>query len=413
MVATRVFWFFVTMQGVRAGSGGRGGGGSGARCGDGFGAQCHAHEDETSVLQVRAAARPAQTSSGGPSFYETPLNLEGGSLLSVNVYSDAFNTQDQRLTLQLDTGSAGMSVPAQCVQDNVKVIQKGIFDQWNNKCDFVSSKIWVMDFDQQPLAVEDFRFFRCNRTQSVLCDGSLMGRNSGIVGGMPGYMGTRKDGLTLASALAKEFGANYGHGVKAWRTGSDVEWSGSELSASLLIGDPYDNMVWRDDVGSWPGPLNNSWRGALTPGLSVTLHNSDGSEFARHEGPAFIDTGAPELQFVDADLFNDQSRSVKCPFPSWAVQKTNRHCVWDATAKFTFEGSDGTQLEWSVDLPDPAQSKERFSTAIVCLDRTSPTGCSWTPNNDPSVYHPGNGIFFGVQMVYWDAAKERVGIAPL
>eukprot|EP00449_Zooxanthella_nutricula_P021430 CAMPEP_0198551628 /NCGR_PEP_ID=MMETSP1462-20131121/77065_1 /TAXON_ID=1333877 /ORGANISM="Brandtodinium nutriculum, Strain RCC3387" /LENGTH=47 /DNA_ID= /DNA_START= /DNA_END= /DNA_ORIENTATION= len=47
MVATRVFWFFVTMQGVRAGSGGRGGGGSGARCGDGFGAQCHAHEDET------------------------------------------------------------------------------------------------------------------------------------------------------------------------------------------------------------------------------------------------------------------------------------------------------------------------------------------------------------------------------
>eukprot|EP00449_Zooxanthella_nutricula_P024118 CAMPEP_0198542504 /NCGR_PEP_ID=MMETSP1462-20131121/57787_1 /TAXON_ID=1333877 /ORGANISM="Brandtodinium nutriculum, Strain RCC3387" /LENGTH=171 /DNA_ID=CAMNT_0044272733 /DNA_START=92 /DNA_END=603 /DNA_ORIENTATION=- len=149
----------------------------------------------------------------GQSFYETPLNMQGDSLFSLNVYSDAFNTDDKRLTLLLDTGSADMSVPAQCVQDSVYVIQTDTTDQWNNKCDFVSSKVWVMDFEDKAHAVEDYKFFRCDLGEHVDCFAPLIGSNRGIVGGMPGYLGRRTDGLTLMSALAKEFGANYGHGV--------------------------------------------------------------------------------------------------------------------------------------------------------------------------------------------------------
>lgn len=133
-----------------------------------------------------------------------------------------------------------MSVPAHCVQDNVYVIESTT-DQWGNTCDFVSSKVWVMDFNNEAHAVEDYKFFSCSFDEQLDCFTPLMGKNRGIVGGWPGYLSRRTDGLTLVSALAKEFGANYGHGIKAWRTGNDVEWS--QLAASLLIGDPYDNMV--------------------------------------------------------------------------------------------------------------------------------------------------------------------------
>jgi len=342
--------------------------------------------------------------------YETPLDLQVDSHFLINVYSDAFKTDDQRLSLLLDTGSADMSVPAHCVQDNVEVVEAGAPDVWSNSCDLVKAKVWVLDFDGEPHAVEEYKFYRCSMGQGLPCAAPLIGKHSGIVGAQPGYIGRGGD-LSLVSALAMEFGANYGHGIKAWRTGDDVQWS--QLAASLLIGDPYDDMIWRDDAGSTPN--SNSWNGKAVPGLSVTLYNSDWSPFAWHEGPANIDTGAPELQFVDEDLFNDGGRVAPCPCPGtpcpWAHGQANRHCVWDATAGFTFTGSDGTQLEWYVDLLEVSDPEHRSSEAIVCRD-ASDSSCKFA-HWDPSFYHPGNSIFFNVQMVYYDAAMERVGIAPL
>lgn len=344
------------------------------------------------------------------SSYETPLDLQRDSFFYINVYSDAFKTDDQRLTLFLDTGSADMSVPAHCVQDDVEVVQAGVKDVWGNTCDFVKAKVWVLDFDDKPHAVDEYSFYSCYMAEDHPCDQPLSDRHSGIVGGKPGYMRHQKS-LTLVSALAMAFGANYGHGIKAWRTGDDVQWS--QLAASLFIGDPYDNMIWRDDASSKNSNFG-SWNGKACPGLSLTLYNPDGSPFAWHEGPAYIDTGAPELQFVDEDLFNDESRTVPCP-AGWAMGEADRHCVWDATVDFTFTGSDGTQLQWSVDLQEVSNPVQRFSEGIVCRG-TSQSGCwfaAYPAPDPPNLYHPGNSIWFNVQMVYWDAAMERVGIAPL
>uniref|UniRef100_A0A6U6QJ64 Uncharacterized protein n=1 Tax=Zooxanthella nutricula TaxID=1333877 RepID=A0A6U6QJ64_9DINO len=86
MVAIRVLWFFVTVEGVRASSGGNGGGsgGSGGNCGDEFQAQCHVHEDETSVLQVRAAMPLVQTLVLPPGGASCSSCLPNGSIVSMH-----------------------------------------------------------------------------------------------------------------------------------------------------------------------------------------------------------------------------------------------------------------------------------------------------------------------------------------
>ena len=307
--------------------------------------------------------------------------------------------------INFDTGSWTTSIPYKRLNKaNIRVIKKGVKDDWGQDADLVKGTFFVKSVDGSiTYTIKDYEFF------AIKDGGTRM-----IMGAFPSI--SWKNMTPFPFALEQKYAKGKGFALISNGTGQNLErdWSKTKFYMSLgLPSDANKNIRWSETISTFSAqPFAPDYIGNFK--ISVTPNGSS-ETYTTGNTVATIDTGAPELT-LRLGKDNPQNRP---PFKSHFV-KEGQWTRW-GESEYTKSATNFINGKVSVAFTDNKGQDFSYSFAIgnnpssphknLLTAGTWEGGVPWgvSPRTPHHRINLGNSLYYFAPVFYYDRANKRVG----